>query len=434
MSDNNRKVITLSPKYFVISILSIFFVLSYYIEMKFPDSAIYYVAYYDEIISIISAVYFFYIAFFKRLADREDIYIFFLFIVLSIITFISNYQSKLIDEFVPIATDFDALLKLPFPYLAAKYIVRNDKGKVTVLYLRPFAKLMILVSFVFGTLSMFFDLGMAGMKRYGIPSFKFIFNSEAMLGLIVSCCLLIIVESEKVTKKVIIYEVLATFVFVYTTKGSIYTIPIIYYVLLFFSRKERKLSWKNILVMAAAIIPASSFQIKTYLMDDESPRMLLLRNGFRTANYYFPLGSGFATYGSDQASRNYSKLYYRYGFNHVWGMAPESGTFLNDCYISMVFAQFGYIGAAVFFVIMGIIFSQINKYKYSNTRAKSLCIAIMLSHFIATIGLALIKSSIGVMSFILIGFVAGYMRNEANLEHNTVKNPLARTRFKFILK
>lgn len=434
MDDNNRKIIRLYPKYFILSILSIFFVFSYYLEITFPDSPIYYIAYYDEIISIFCAVYFSYLAFIKRIVDREDITIFFLFVGISIIAFVSNHESELIDEFVPIATDFDALIKIPFPFLAAKYLVRNDKNCSTMLYLRPFSKLMILSSFLFGTINLFYDLKMAGDKRYGIRSFRFIFNSEAMLGLIISCCLLIIVTSELNKKKIVIYEVLAAFVFFYTTKGSIYIIPTIYFILLYFSRKDKKLNFKNLLVLSLAILPISTFQIRTYLMDDESPRMQLLKNGFVTANYYFPLGSGFATYGSDQAGKHYSKLYYRYGFNHVWGMSPDRPSFLNDCYASMIFAQFGYFGAAMFLGIIALIFNQINKYKYSNERAKYLCIAIFLSHVIASIGLALIKSSIGVCSFVLMGFVVGYMRNEANLKYGTIKNPLKRTTFKFILK
>ena len=434
MSNDNRKIIKLYPKYFVLAILSIFFMFSYYLEVRFPDSPIYYIAYYDEIISIFCAMYFFYIAFFKRIADREDIVIFYLFIGISVIAFISNHESELINKFVPIATDFDALMKVPFPYLAAKYLVRKDRDRVTMLYLRPFAKLMILAAFAFGTVSFFTDIGMSGAKRYGIPSFRFVFNSEALLGLIIACCLLIVVNSETVMKKIVIYEVLATFVFIYTTKGSIYIIPIIYYILLFFSKKDRKLTWKNLLVLGAAIIPASTFQIRTYLLDDESARMRLLTGGFTTANTYFPLGSGFATYASDQAGKNYSKLYYRYGFHHVWGMTPDRPSFLNDCYVSMLFGQFGYFGAAMFIGIMAIIFDDINRYKYSVVRARILCLAILICHFISSIGLTMIKTSIGVCSLVLIGFVAGYMRNEANLEKGTIKNPLQRTKFKLILK
>ena len=435
MNENNRKIIKLYPKYFFLAIFSILFIFSYYVEVRFMEvPGLPYVAYYDEIISLFCGAYFFYVAFFKRVADREDIAIFFIFIAISVIAFISNYRSKLISEFVPIATDFDALIKIPFPFLAAKYMVRNDKDKVTMLYIRPFAKVMIFTSFVCGTLSFFVDIGMTGYKRYGIPAFRFIFNNEARLGMIIACCLLIVVTSEINRKKIVIYEVLATFVIIYTTKGSVYIIPIVYFILLYFSSKDKKLTWKNILIIVAALIPVSSFQIKTYLLDDMSPRMRLLRNGFVTANDYFPFGSGFATYGSDQANKHYSKLYYKYGFNNVYGMSPKRGAFLNDCYISMVFGEFGYIGAALFFIMMGLIFSQINKYNYSNTRAKSLCIAIFLSHIIASIGLALIKSSIGVCSFVLMGFVVGYMRNEANLEHGTIKNPLNKTKIKLILK
>ena len=87
-------------------------------------------------------------------------------------------------------------------------------------------------------------------------------------------------------------------------------ILVVYIVLSFIWRrkKETKFTTGNTLILSICIMIASTLQINTYLRDEESPRMVLLRYGFKTANKYLPFGSGFATYGSDMAARYYSEI------------------------------------------------------------------------------------------------------------------------------
>lgn len=54
---------------------------------------------------------------------------------------------------------------------------------------------------------------------------------------------------------------------------------------------------------------------------------------------YFPLGTGFATYASEQARKNYSPIYTMYGLNT--GETPMDSKFLNDVFWSIIFAQGG---------------------------------------------------------------------------------------------
>lgn len=84
--------------------------------------------------------------------------------------------------------------------------------------------------------------------------------------------------------------------------------------LLIYFQKRAQLKTRTVVFMAVIVLLLGTFQIQTYLMNVNAPRYLFFYYGGKTANTYFPLGSGFATFGSDQAARNYSRLYYQYGF------------------------------------------------------------------------------------------------------------------------
>lgn len=68
---------------------------------------------------------------------------------------------------------------------------------------------------------------------------------------------------------------------------------------------------------------------------------------------YFPLGSGFGSFGSEAAARYYSPLYYKYGVDSVYGMSPldygESSNFLVDTFYPIL-AEFGVIGIILYII------------------------------------------------------------------------------------
>lgn len=103
------------------------------------------------------------------------------------------------------------------------------------------------------------------------------------------------------------------------------------------------------------------------------PRYLFFYYGGKTANTYFPFGSGFATFGSDQAARNYSRLYYQYGFNSLFGMNTKDGSFLSDTFWPMAIGQFGWIGSILYILIYVRIFFSF-KWMNLNSEQKALFI------------------------------------------------------------
>ena len=67
---------------------------------------------------------------------------------------------------------------------------------------------------------------------------------------------------------------------------------------------------------------------------------------------YFPFGSGFGTFASHASAVYYSRLYYDYGISNIFGLQPDAPDFVSDTYFP-VLAQFGVVGACLFFYLCG---------------------------------------------------------------------------------
>ena len=380
-------------------------------------------SYIDEFLCVICIIYTIFFSIKKGIKGNELILIILL-VICSALGFAGNLYSKLLNEPIPILVDFICLAKIFVTFIVYKQVAEYDTKKRLISYLVPFAKLLILSGSFFGFISLFVNIGMTGKEtRYGLPQYNFIFENGSRYGYIIACCLIIIMFTNISKKKLSIYKILTFFNIIIINKGVVLVIFLSYIALsiLWKYKKNGKLNATNISIISAIVLAASSFQINTYIKNDDSPRMLLIRYGFVTANRYFPLGSGFATYGSDMAAKNYSRLYYKYGFNKVFGMSPQRGSFLSDGYIGMIFGEFGYIGALIYALMLIFVFIPINRITIDKG-IKILTLSIFIGIVISTFGTAIIKSSIGVFVMCILGMVCGYdtayQKNNASNKNN----------------
>lgn len=372
--------------------------------------------YLDELWSIFCVVYVF-ITFIRKNIKRSDAIFIVLVLLCALIGVIGNIIYNVIDDWFSIAVDALCLFKVFFPFIVMKYVGQKDKDLYILRYMLPFAKLLIIISAIFGVLT---ELGYTDMywgeERYGLKPYYFVFNSEPRFGYIIACCMLVVLMVEKNRTKENFYILTGLFNLLLTTKGAVYVVFVCYFVFLVLWRKTERMTPMQALPLGAAGIIVSTFQIKTYLSNAETPRMLFLKYGFVTANNYFPLGSGLATYGSDMAGRLYSPLYYRYGFHKVYGLNPRQTFFITDCYYAMIFGQFGYIGAVIFIILMVIMFLQINSINIPK-KAKAFTLAMFIGLIISGLGSALIKMNIGVLAMSMIGLMCGYSQHNYEKEY-----------------
>lgn len=379
-------------------------------------------AYSDEILCIICILYTLYFSF-KKGIKGIDLTMLILLIVCSVITLCGNLINKLITNWFPIIVDLVCLAKIFTVFIVYKLVGERDTKKRVISYLVPVCKATIVLGTFFGIISQFVNLGMTTPnRRYGILPYSFIFENEGRYGYIVTCAFLILLMAKLPKKQEQIYEALMIFNIILTTKGVAYIIGVCYIIFVIMWKNTLKLNARTLALLIIGGGAASTFQINTYLRDSESPRVTLIKYGFKTANTYFPFGSGFATYGSDMAAKNYSRLYIRYGFENRYGLSLINSTCLNDCYFGMVVGQFGYIGMVVFLVMLFLVFVPLDKILI-NKRVKALTVSIFIGLLISSIGTAIIKSSIGVFSMAVIGLICGYSQQyNSILEANKGEN------------
>lgn len=374
------------------------------------------IAYFDEILGIISAIYLI-VLLIKNKMNGKEFLILGLVTLCAIFALIGNIKYKIIEAWFPIAVDFLSLYKIFLPFIFAKYIAETDENMQIIRFLVPAAKFLILSGAFLATVSQFVDIGMSQSERYGLNAFSYVFFRADRYGYIIACCFLAVLLTEKSKTKELIYSIASIYNMLLTTKGVVYVVVACYFVFLFLWKRKKQLTTLQTIPLALVGTVVSTYQINTYLKNLESPRVRFMKYGFRTASRFFPFGSGFATYGSDMAARNYSKLYYQYKFYKYHGLSPKRGSYLNDSYSGMVIGQFGYLGTLFFICAMIVILKMINEIQ-SDKRSKALALGIFIGLMISCVGTAIIKSSIGVMVMVMLGLMCGYSKNYKPKEYD----------------
>ncbi len=134
-------------------------------------------------------------------------------------------------------------------------------------------------------------------------------------------------------------------------------------------RMKKKIELRHFLVMLPILVLIAWNQLYYYFVQvsDSSARYQLTVKSVQVANDYFPLGSGFATFGSYFSGQEYSPLYYTYNLAKVWGLTPSRHSFLNDTFWPMIIAQSGWIGTILFIIALLCLFFSIQKVFHVNS-------------------------------------------------------------------
>ena len=241
----------------------------------------------------------------------------------------------------------------------------NNKSEV-VKALGSVAKFITAVAFVFMIVNMAVGIGMSDDVRYGIPSFKFVFDSSAWLSqhwiIIIILLTANLQYDHKKNNK--IYIGCALLVWMMTLRSRAFVMVAIYCAMWFWLVKgKQKKDYEKHLFRLKNIVPALILvvligydQLENYFLGEKiSARSLLLTTGIKIMKDYFPFGTGFATFGTEMARRFYSPIYYTYGLNTFWAL-KEGGKELTDCYWPAIFGETGIIGTILIAIVIYMIF------------------------------------------------------------------------------
>lgn len=267
----------------------------------------------------------------------------------------------------------------------------------------PASKIYIVIGFICSLISQFVNIGMTESERYGLQGFSFIFPFSFQFLAVSLLAIAVLITSEAKSRQR--YYVLASISLMLATKSSPLLFGLMFLVLLFYFYRYERLNIFVIALLFFGIIAVGSYQIQTYLMNVNAPRYLFFLHGAELASQHFPIGTGFATFGSDQAARSYSPLYFQFGFSHLFGLNPEDGSFLSDTFWPMALGQFGWIGFILFVGLFVRIFLSFKENRGNQAESKSFLYSALLSYMIHAVGSAILSSSGGMIGFIAMALV-----------------------------
>lgn len=300
--------------------------------------------------------------------------------IITVLGLYCNHNSKIQTALFPIFTDIFSCFKIFIIYIG----ITLKTTKISFLQFSQtlkiwskFLKILIIIMFIGSLLNFGGDFGMRGQAteiRFGLPVFCFLYEGGGVFSSIFYTIISILtIELATSSKSSKLYIILSLFVWMTSLRSRAILFIITYLLLSYYIFKKKKVLQINIKTVSIGLILfylVCADQAEYYMGNENMPRFNLAFYGFVTMMTYFPFGSGFATYGTDSAAKYYSPLYYDYGFENIWGLAPDAYSMASDNYWPAIIGQFGIVGLFLFSYLLYLLFRDIihrsnnNKYLY----------------------------------------------------------------------
>jgi hypothetical protein len=209
-----------------------------------------------------------------------------------------------------------------------------------------------------------FHLGFVDSKydRFGLPAFAF--GSHPTFTGAVICGFISLLLFDY--KKNAVWIVLCCIIAMATLRfKAIAYISVVIMMILFVNTKA-KLKLKHIIIASLLCIIIAYDQILYYFFNYDSSRAMAFITSLKIGRVFFPIGSGFATFGTMMSGQYFSKVYDIYGLSDRWGFMPEAYSFIGDGGLATVIGQFGIIGLGLIIYMTLLIYKSVVMYKPMN--------------------------------------------------------------------
>lgn len=331
--------------------------------------------YLDEVVSISLLGIYIYGILYSKKAKKQEIQCLIMIILVTFIGISNNVMTGIQERNSAIMMDVINTFKFTFVFLGLTQINSKISNRKIIRNVSAFCKCYIVVLLVCAIINSFTDIGMYTGIRYGLKSFSFVYGIP---GIVINHCtyiILVLIAETSVLKKNNKKYILITLIVILATLksrglGLIAMFCMLYYILLI-KKKTNIRTYVFAIIIILGVIGMSQFEFY-FIENTNAPRALFLLNAIKLAKKYFPLGTGFGTFGSFAAANYYSPLYYELGFSNKWGMGPSESLFLSDNYWPAILAQFGVIGFALFVILIIKYFKSLSTYiiKRNNSYTK----------------------------------------------------------------
>lgn len=326
----------------------------------------------DELLFMVSVVYITGSIMKKGVLNRQYAKMFVVMALIIGLGILSNSSSDVKRTSAMIALDIIFVLKSFICFIAAgMYFNERGFSKRQMNLLVGEVHLILWTALICMCISQVADIGMTYKVRYGIKCFKFIYGNPGMWSQYCIIFLLILtaeLQYKALTQKRILYFSILIVVWLTSCRSRAFATVALWIFLMVIGRKIKDVSELDgthvkktikgfmqpqyIALAVAVVLLLGWSQIQEYFGDEAvTARSLLVKGGISIMRDYFPLGSGFGTFGTEVAASYYSPLYYKYGLNSFWALA-EGGTELVDCYWPAIAAELGFFGIILMLLLI----------------------------------------------------------------------------------
>ena len=363
--------------------LEILYIIIFYI-LIFQDFLQRYITplqYFDELLGVIGIIASIYILIKNKFKLKKSNLIFTVsIIIISIIGFYSVLKYKY-QTLLNASIDWMLVIKFFAVYslsqIAFKRILKDKDNRV----IRINIQIIIIILFVLTILNYMFNI-YDGQIRLGMKSNKLFFGHQSRLAAV---CVALLANNIMFSKKINnVYNYMILLVLFSTLRLKAIADAVVSLILIIYITKtNKKLSLLKIGIVGIICVIIAYGQIYSYFVKlDGSARRVLSETSIKIANDYFPIGTGFGTYGSYISGENYSAVYSLYGINNVYGLSQNEAGFVSDTFWPMIVGQFGYLGTLCYLICIILIYRDIQK-EYSVTEkkkylAKILCLLYLI--------------------------------------------------------
>lgn len=149
--------------------------------------------------------------------------------------------------------------------------------------------------------------------------------------------------------------------------GAILVFGLFYYLIV-----HRKVQTKvrYIFYMAVPIAILAWDKIYFYYVEGNGryAKSIMTSTSLQIAKDYFPIGTGFGTFGSNYAKEVYSPVYYLYGIANDGQLGAESKQYLTDVFWPILFGETGVLGTIIYCGLIILLFVQIQRVFFYNKK------------------------------------------------------------------
>ena len=335
-------------------------------------------AYVDEVFALLGVVFVLYLGLnrTKKLTVTKNT----LWIVLALLIFvICGLLANVIYQYQPMN------LVLKDLYVNLKFFLSVITGFYLFRYIHPekerilwHTKICTLFLFLLLLIDIIFNIFPGNGYRYGIKIRSLIFGHVTYMAAV--CVFLLSIFMFHYEKRNRHYIIMALILLLSTTRGKALAGGAAYIIVLYFVvLKQQKIKLWHMLLIGLLGLYIAWDQISFYYIElsGQSARSVLTQTSFEIMKDYFPIGTGFGTFGSDVAGEYYSPVYIKYGLNGIYELREGAG-FFSDTFWPIIIGQTGFIGTICYLAVLLRLFLRIIKVRIVNRKVYAAALFIFI--------------------------------------------------------